>query len=269
MTTDSLPAAPSPTGFAGGDLLLEIDGPVARLVLNRPRQRNALNLAMWHALPEVMAAVASAPAVRVLVIRGAGGHFASGADISEFPGVFGQRETAVAYTRAIDTATTAIEGLGVPVIACIDGYCIGAGLAVALSCDLRICGDTARFGAPPAKLGLLYSLSDTRRLMRVVGHARATDMLLGATMLTARQAFDHGLVTEVHPAGQLEAAVTAKALALAELSGWSQRHAKAMIARVDAGQTEDDDATRDLFAAAGETDHFKAALADFLGRRGG
>jgi enoyl-CoA hydratase/carnithine racemase len=253
--------------YADGALQLKIDGPLATLTLNRPRQRNALNLAMWHSLPQVMTALESQARVRVLVIRGAGGQFASGADIAEFPEVFGLAASAVAYTRAIDAATAAIEQLGVPVIACIDGYCIGAGLAVALACDLRICGDTARFGAPPAKLGLLYSVSDTRRLMRAVGHARAKEMLLAATMITALQALDHGLVTEVHPADDLHAAVAAKAQALTELSGWSQRHAKAFMARIEAGQTEDDDATRDLFAAAGETDHFKAALAGFLGRR--
>ncbi len=269
MSPDPLPSAPVRKAFADGDLLLEIEGPVATLVLNRPRQRNALNLAMWHDLPRVMAALESDSPVRALVIRGAGGHFASGADIAEFPAVFGQKESAVAYTRAIDAATAAIDGLGVPVIACIDGYCIGGGLAVALACDLRICGDTAQFAVPPARLGLLYSLSDTRRLMRTVGHARTKDMLLAATVVTADQALAQGLVTEVHPADQLHAAVAAKVRALIALSGWSQRQAKHIIARIEAGQTEDDDATRDLFAAAGETDHFTAALARFLDRRDG
>jgi enoyl-CoA hydratase/carnithine racemase len=249
---------------ADGGLVLQRDGPIATLVLNRPERRNALNLAMWHALPALLAQVAAAPDVRVLVLRGAGGHFASGADISEFPEVFGGHAPATAYTAAIEAATDALEAMPMPVLAGIDGYCIGAGLAVALACDIRICADDASFAAPPARLGLLYSVSDTQRLVRTVGRGPATDMLLGATSLSAMQALTAGLVTEVHPADTLDAAVAARATALSGLSGWSQRHTKAILARVDAGETRDSDLTRSWFAAAGDNPDFQAALARFL-----
>ena len=260
--------APSVRPYANGDLLLETDGAVATLVLNRPSQRNAINLAMWRALPGLAADIAADASVRVVLVRGAGGHFGAGADIAEFPEIFASRAAAIGYTTAIEAATAALEGLDRPVIAWIEGYCIGAGLAVALACDLRICADTAQLGAPPARLGLLYSLSDTRRLIRAVGHGRARDMLLAATVIRAPEALAYGLATEVHPADQLTGAVAAKARALTDLSGWSQAHAKRIMALIAAGETLDTAEPRDWFAAAGETDHFQAALARFLGRRG-
>jgi len=259
--------APSVRPYANGDLLLETDGAVATLVLNRPSQRNAINLAMWRALPDLVADVAADTGLRVVLVRGAGGHFGAGADITEFPEIFASRAAAIGYTTAIDAATAALEALDRPVIAWIEGYCIGAGLAVALACDLRICADTAQLGAPPARLGLLYSLSDTRRLIRAVGHGRARDMLLGATVTSAADALAFGLATEVHPADLLTAAIQAKARDMADLSGWSQAHAKRIMALIDEGEIADTDLTRGWFAAAGETAHFKAALARFLGRR--
>ena len=121
------------TPHADGALTLDIAGPTATLTLNRPAARNALNLAMWKALPDCVAAVRAEKAVRVLIICGAGGHFASGADIAEFPEVFADRAAAQSYARDLEAATEAIAGLDKPVIARIDGSCIGAGLAIALA----------------------------------------------------------------------------------------------------------------------------------------
>ena len=251
--------------YAGGALHLQFSGPLATLTLNRPHQRNALNRAMWEALPTLVDAVAACAETRLMIVRGAGGHFASGADIAEFPDVFASRQNAIAYTQAIERATDAIAALDRPVIAAIEGYCIGGGLAVALACDLRVCSDTARLGVPPAKLGVMYSLSDTRRLMLAVGGAVAKDMIFTADLVTAERALAIGLVTEVHPADTFIEAVQTKAQRIAGLSAWTMRQTKAIVALVEQGVTADTDETRSRFGDAAEQSEFHAAIRRFNG----
>ncbi len=255
------------TTYAGSALALEFDGPVATLTLNRPQARNALNTAMWRAIPDVVKAVADDPSLRLLLVRGAGGNFASGADITEFPTVFADREAALDYGRLVAAATGALAALGKPVIAVMEGYCIGAGLAIALACDLRIAADNARIGAPPAKLGLLYSLVDTRRLISAVGASAAKGMLFTGALYPAAEALRLGLLDETHPAETLEAAMAAKAQAICVASPWSVRHAKAMAALIEHGAVDDGEETRGWYADAVVGPDFKEGLAAFHARR--
>jgi enoyl-CoA hydratase/carnithine racemase len=253
--------------YAEGALELNIAAPLATLTLNRPAARNALNLAMWRALPEVASRIADDPSVRALIVRGAGGNFASGADIAEFPTVFADRPSALAYGRLIETATAALASLEKPVIALIEGYCIGAGLAVALASDLRIAASNARLGAPPAKLGLMYSLSDTRRLVHAVGPSQAKAMLFTGALHPAGDALRLGLVDEVHAQDALEDAIRAKALDIAALSAWSIRRAKAVVSLVLEGLTEDTEETRGWFADGALGADFAEGLAAFHAKR--
>jgi enoyl-CoA hydratase/carnithine racemase len=246
---------------------LRIDGPVATLTLNRPASRNALNVAMWRGIPRLVAQAAADPAVRVVIVCGAAGNFASGADIAEFPRVFADEEAALAYGSLIETATAALANLEKPVIARIDGYCIGAGLAIALACDLRIAARGARLGAPPARLGLIYSLSDTRRLVDAVGASAAKAMLFTAALLTADEALRLGLVDETHDAKDLTGAVEDKARAIAALSSNSIRRAKALVSMVSRGQLEETGETRRWFAEAATGVDFAEGLAAFTARR--
>ena len=255
------------TSYADGALLLSLDGPCARLTLNRPAARNALNLAIWRDLPTVMSELVQDPAVRVVIIAGAGGHFASGADIVEFDTVFANRDSALGYGRLLEAATGAIASLGKPVIAQIDGYCIGAGLAIALACDIRIAAADARLGAPPAKLGLIYSLADTRRLVRAVGASAAKTMLFAGALVPAPQALTQGLVDQVHPPEGLDAAVRALVASISAASPWSIRHAKQVVDMVEHGATEDSEETRGWFADAVEGDDFAEGLAAFHAKR--
>jgi enoyl-CoA hydratase/carnithine racemase len=214
--------------LAEGALVLSIKGPLATLVLTRPRARNALNRAMWRAIPEIAQRLAKDRSVRVLMLRGAGGDFASGADVSEFGEVFASPESASAYLALMEAAGAALEALDQPVIAVIEGYCIGAGLALALACDLRIAAADARLGAPPAKLGLVYGPDDVRRLVGAVGIPAAKAMLLTGALTPADRALAMGLVNEVHE-GDVAAAAEARALEIAALCPWSLRRTKAMI----------------------------------------
>jgi enoyl-CoA hydratase/carnithine racemase len=164
------------------DLLVERcgpDGAVATLVLNRPDSHNAINLGMYQALPGVLAEIDADRSVKVLVVRGAGRRaFASGADISEFKQVRADAESAKEYNARVAAAEQALEGMSKPTIAMVHGYCIGGGCGLALACDLRFADEQASFAITPAKLGLVYSLESTKRLVDLVGPAQAKWVLM-------------------------------------------------------------------------------------------
>ncbi len=255
------------TPFANGALQLSIDGAIARLTLNRPDHRNAMTETMWRALPALAAQVAADPSIRVLVVRGAAGCFASGADIGEFPVVMANREAALQYKHLVEQGIDALADLGVPVIALIEGFCIGAGLAIALACDLRVSAAEARFSAPPARLGLVYSLEDTRRLVAAVGASRAKAMLFTGALVDASDALRMGLVDEVHPADRLEEAVRALAQRISKLSSWSARGSKAIVAQVLGGAVAETAESLNWYADAVDGPDFAEGLAAFQKKR--
>jgi enoyl-CoA hydratase/carnithine racemase len=244
-------------------LRLEHEGKVARLVIARPEKRNALTNAMWEALPAFVGE-ASASA-RVLIVEGQGGTFCAGADIAEFAALTGDPAWREANQSAIRAAMSALAGAPIPTIALIEGDCIGGGCGLALCCDLRVAAPKARFGITPAKLGLVYSLEDTRRLVEAVGPAQAKRILFSADLLDAAEATRIGLATIL--AADPRAEADASAQRLAAVSGHSQRESKHMIARILAGQTEDNEETRALFAAAFDGADFREGSAAFLERR--
>ena len=245
---------------------LAVAGEIATLTLNRPARRNAVNRAMWQGLPGVLDA-ARAARVKVLVLTGAGEAFAAGADISEFEQVYADRATAGAYFAEIAVAMDALANFESPTLARIDGACVGGGLGLALCCDMRIASDRARLGITPAKLGLMYALSDTRRLVDVVGPARAKDILYTGRILEANEALTLGLVDAVTPLADLDAAVAAKAEAIAAASQWSARKTKQIIRRILDGQTDDDAETNTWMLDAVEGADFVEGRDAFLAKR--
>ena len=245
---------------------LTVEGAVATLVLNRPARRNAVNRAMWQGLPGVLE-TARAAKVKVLILTGAGEAFAAGADISEFEQVYATRQTARAYFGEIAAGLTALAEFEPPTIARIDGPCVGGGLGLALCCDLRIASDRARLGITPAKLGLMYALADTKRLVDVVGPSRAKDILYTGRILEAAEALTFGLVDAVVPADQLDNAVSDKAATIAAASQWSGRKTKAVVARILAGQVDDDALTGAWMLDAVEGEDFVEGRDAFLAKR--
>ena len=244
-------------------LLLSFDGAVATIAFNRPDKRNALSSAIWQALPGLIAQVCAHRPTRVIVVRGAGGHFAAGADIEEFDIVFADRQATHAYLRNMLAATAALAEAPVPVVAYIEGLCIGAGVAIALACDLRFAAPAARFAVTPAKLGLLYSLTDTARLISAVGKSQASNLLFTGEQIDAARARTIGLVDEL---GDAEA-LAAKLKLIAANSAWSHAHTKQVVSLVDAGHHSDTDCTCEWFAEAPHTTDFAEGLAAFRGRR--
>lgn len=244
-------------------LRLNVDGKVARIVIARPEKRNAFTQATWEALPGLIEqAVAGA---RVLIVEGEGGSFSAGADIGEFATLTGDPAWRAANQAAIRAAMSTLASTAIPTMALIEGDCIGGGCGLGLCCDLRIAGPGARFGITPAKLGLVYSLDDTRRLVEAVGPSQAKRILFSADLLDAAEAARIGLVTILSDDPRAEAGALAQRLAA--VSSHSQRQSKLMIKRILGGQTEDDADTRALFAAAFDGRDFREGSAAFLERR--
>jgi enoyl-CoA hydratase/carnithine racemase len=191
-----------------GAVRIEANGPIGWITFDNPARRNAVSLCMWQALHRGVAELEAADAIRLVVVRGAGEQaFVSGADISEFERLRSSTETVRAYDDAAEAANEALRRVGKPTIAMIHGYCIGGGVAVALSCDLRIAAQGSRFGVPAARLGLGYGFKGVRNLVDLVGPARAKEIFYTARQFSAEEALAMGLVNQVVPAADLEAVV--------------------------------------------------------------
>jgi len=200
-----------------GKLRVERDGPIGRLVLDNPDRRNAIGGDMWRAIPKAMAELDADPAIRCIVLRGEGtAAFAAGADISEFEQRRSSEADVKAYETLVDAAHHSIENSPKPVIALIHGFCVGGGMAVALSCDLRYADASSRFAIPAARLGLAYGIPGTSRLIATVGHAYAREIMFSARRFSADEARAMGLVNRVLPDAELDDYVRKIALELAE-----------------------------------------------------
>ena len=185
-----------------------VTGAIARVTISSPERYNAMSLAMWKRLREVVDQVGADAVVRVLLLRGAGDKaFVSGADISEFETQRSDTEGVAAYDDAVAGAQQALIDCPKPVVASIQGVCMGGGMALALACDLRYAATSSRFSMPAARLGLGYSLNGMRRFVEQIGAARTAELFLTASVFDALEAQRIGLVHKVHADGEHEAAV--------------------------------------------------------------
>ena len=219
---------------------LEKAGPVATIALNRANKRNAMNEAMWRAIAEWTDDVAHDDRIKAMVLRGADETaFSAGADISEFGRVHASPETAHAYSKVVGAAYQAVADLKKPTIAMIQGVCFGGGCALSLCCDLRYADRSSSFSIPPAKLGLVYSLKETKRLADLVGPSKAKEMLMGAYVVDADEALRIGLITRLMTAEDLEIETYRFARHLADLSQATIKAVKAMLSEVANGAHEE------------------------------
>jgi enoyl-CoA hydratase len=180
------------------NLLVERREPVVLVRVNRPDKLNALNAALVSELDSLFDALARDTAVGGVVLTGIGGRaFVAGADIGEIPA--GDPTSGVALSRRGQAVFARIEGLGKPVVAAVNGFALGGGCELALACHVRIAADSAKFGTPEVKLGLMCGYGGTQRLPRLVGRGRALEMLLTGDPVDAQEAFRIGLVNRVVP----------------------------------------------------------------------
>jgi enoyl-CoA hydratase/carnithine racemase len=220
----------------GGDPLnVTRDGAVGVLTIDRPEKRNAMTAAMWAALPGVLDGLARDPAVRVLVVTGAGPSFCAGADIADLLSGPDPEDPMADVRRDNLAAQAALRDFPKPTVALIRGHCIGGGVELAVACDLRFTDPTGVFGVTPAKVGVVYTPSSTKALIDLVGPARTKYLLFSGELLDAPTALRIGLVDRLVPAGDLEAEVHRFAAVLASRSALSQRATKDVVAALTAG----------------------------------
>ena len=240
---------------------------IVTLTLNNPDKLNAINLGMWQQLAENMAKIAVDRSIRCIVIRGAGQEaFAAGGDLEEFVTGRATLEQALHYHDQVATALNTIADCPHPTVALIQGACIGGGLEIAGVCDLRISGESARFGAPINNLGFSMYPGEMEGLLKLAGAAVMKEILLEGRILTATEAYEKGLVTRVVPDAQCEeeAYATARRICAGAplVAGWH----KQWIRRLQSGRPLNDEEKAASFAFL-DTEDYQEGLAAFLEKR--
>jgi len=212
-------------------LLLQKEGPIGWITFNQPEKRNAVSQEMWQAMPEYVTDLASDPAIRVVILRGAGETaFVAGADISQFKDRRRNAADEEEYRRISGAGGESLARLGKPLVAMIHGFCIGGGVSIAITCDLRIAADDARFGIPAARLGLGYHYTGMEKLMSRIGPAYTKELFFTArTDFTAQDALRMGLVNQVVPKADLERFTRDYALTMSRNAPLTLRSAKASV----------------------------------------
>ncbi|MFD9098200.1 enoyl-CoA hydratase/isomerase family protein [Streptomyces collinus] len=236
------------------ELSHQVTGAVATVVIRNPAKRNAMTAAMWRSLPPLLEELAADSRVRALVLTGEGGTFCAGADISSLRG-----SAAEAQSLAV-AAEEALAAFPKPTLAAVRGHCVGGGAQLAAACDLRLAREDALFGVTPARLGIVYPASSTRRLVSLVGPATAKYLLFTAELIDAGRALRTGLVDEVLPEDELEERIAALTGVLVARSQLTQAAAKEFVN----GRTDRDAHWTEQARGSGDT---AEGVAAFLERR--
>lgn len=237
------------------------------MTLNRPEARNALTWEMYDALVQACDTAEADRNVRVLIIRGSGGAFAAGTDISQFRD-FDSGDDGVAYERRLDAVIDRIERVSLATIAEIDGAAAGGGCAIAMACDLRICSERARFGVPVSRtLGNCLSMANTARMVDLIGPALTRDLLLTGRMIDARDAMAAGLASLIVPSTELQQETIKIAAELSERARSTIVATKAMLARLRDHRRPPAGSADDIIRACYASKEFKEGVLSFLAGR--
>ncbi|MCF3932375.1 enoyl-CoA hydratase-related protein [Acuticoccus sp. M5D2P5] len=244
------------------------EGEVAVVTLSNPARRNAISVGMWQELEAFALAITNDPDVRVVIFQGDGDVFSAGADITGFEEARADRDAARLYDDQLELACAAIEAIRQPTIARLAGPVVGAGAALALSCDLRLASEDAFFMVPAARLGLGYDPRGVARLVRGVGMATARWILLTAGRLPVQRAFVTGAVHEILPEDELDDAVERLAARLAENAPLTLAAAKVALRAAEQGAVSDlfEEAKR-LVDVADMSDDYIEGRAAFIEKR--
>jgi len=248
------------------DILCQRDDGIATVTLFNPDKLNALNAAMWQRLRETMAELSADGSLRCIIVRGEGLVFAAGGDLEEFRTARATVDLALAYHEAVGEALAAIESCPHPTVAAILGPCVGGGLEIACACDLRIAGETARFGAPIMKLGFSMYPGELAGLLRLAGPAVAKEILLEGRLLSAAEAYAKGLLTRVVADDEVEREAQATAARIAAGAPLVARWHKQWIARLMEDRPLSIEEKRASFAFL-DTQDYAEGLAAFLAKR--
>ncbi len=250
-------------------IVAEVEDGVGWLTFNNPERRNAVSLEMWKGLGDAALAFETDPEVRVVVMRGAGGKsFAAGADISEFEQFRANAEQKEAYGKIAARGQQGLAQLSKPLVAMIEGFCIGGGLALALTADIRFATAGSRFGIPAARLGLGYEYAGIAALARLVGPSAAKDILFSARFLAADEALRIGLVNTVVEDGRLAETVRAYALGIAANAPLTVHAAKAAVRVFEHyADTPEADAIAPLVDCCFDSEDYREGRRAFMDKR--
>lgn len=237
--------------YAAGKMLAEIDDGVGLITINQPARLNAMSVAMWEGLTEILDAFERDPAVRVVVLTGAGPRaFCAGADLTEFAAQRGDAEAERDYDRTITDRRARLAQFSKPTIARIRGYCLGGGLGLALQCDLRIAGRDCEFAFPAARMGFACHFDVVRHLVGLVGPAQARQLLFSAGHIDADEAARIGLVNRVVADEDLSDTVVDLARTIADNAPLSVHAAKLAVEQATRDPGARDIATVEAAVAA-------------------
>jgi len=245
---------------------VERDGAIATVVLNRAEKLNALTRGMWASLGDTVEQLSADDALRCVIIRGAGEKsFSPGNDIAEFAHARSNKAQAIEYGKVMHRTADVLANCRHPLIAQIHGICVGGGLEIAALCDLRICGESSRFGAPIKNLGLVMAYAEMAPLVRLVGPSIALEILLEGRIFDAAEAKEKGLVTRVVPDDQVAVEVRAAAQRIADgaplVARWHKKFARNLASGKPLGDADLDECF-DCF----DTEDFRIGYAAFLAK---
>ncbi len=242
---------------------------VGWITFNQPEKRNAISMAMWDGVRDAAEALGKDSGVRVVVLSGAGGKaFASGADISEFEAARNSAEAEEKFHLHADEARAALRAMGKPIIAMIQGFCIGGGCATALLADLRIATPDSKFGVPAAKLGVAYALDGLHRLVALVGPSVAKEIMFTGRQFTAAEALSAGLINRIVEPAALEEEVTALAQTIARNAPLSIFHSREAIDMLAGDPAKWDKARIEaLYARCFDSEDYREGRTAFMEKR--
>lgn len=250
------------------NMLAEIDGPIGWMTFNKPARRNAVSLDMWEAMPVILDRFEKDPAVRVIVLKGAGDQaFVSGADISQFETARSSEESNAHYERVSGAASQRLIACSKPTIAMIRGFCIGGGLAIAIGCDIRIADDAARFGIPAARLGLGYGAAGVKKLMELVGPSFTKEIFFTARHFSAVEAREMGLVNRVVSGDTLEEYTRRYCATIGDNAPMTMRALKHTVYELGRGENTDLAASEALVKACFDSQDYVEGRRAFMEKR--
>jgi enoyl-CoA hydratase len=239
---------------------------IAIVTFNRPERRNAFNLAMWRRLKEIMEALSADEALRCVVLRGAGGAFSAGADISAFATERGSRDAEDRYADMLHESMQSIRLCRHPVVAQIEGICLGGGAGIATMCDFRVGGETIRFGITARNLGIWYPYAEIDPIIQMVGTGVVAEILIEGRIFNGHEAYAKGLLSRVVPDAKVAEEAMALARRISEGSPLSARFHKAAIRKLRGPlpiTPEEDRAVNDF----AQTEDFQNAARAFLAKQ--
>ena len=241
---------------------------VGTIVINRPEKRNAFTHAMWLRLGILIEELETDEAIKVIVLRSSDSHaFSAGADITEFREMRTKAGAVDVYDRAVRGTEARLANCRKPTIAMISGFCVGGGCEVAVACDFRFAASSSTFGITPANIGLVYSLTGTKRLVDLVGAANAKLMLMSGALLDAQRSFSMGLVTRVCAEDELHEVTYTFARTVASKAQLTVQGAKRIVAMILGGVSSDNHESLALQELAYASADYHEGVDAFIAKR--